>query len=245
MISDQDLKRLTEQRVVEFHGNSYLVRCDPSSDSIASWWSFVDEQDIRNQWWNIKTGDVVFDIGAAFGSYALAALSAGAKRVYAWSPEDTWKVLQLNLKQNEGWLNKCVTFTDGLWSRKGFISASMTSQMPTFHSNLADCLAKVNAENGVWMEVDSLDATMEKYRLHVDKIDWIKMDVEGAEVEVLRGAVETVKKFKPKLFIENHIFKKTTLREEFWELLDSFGVGYVEVGTVPYASISHSLYVVP
>jgi hypothetical protein len=36
---------------------------------------------------------------------------------------------------------------------------------------------------------------------HVPKIDFIKMDIEGSEVNALRGAVKTIRRFRPKLAI--------------------------------------------
>jgi FkbM family methyltransferase len=36
---------------------------------------------------------------------------------------------------------------------------------------------------------------------NISKVDFIKMDIEGAEPNVLIGAIETIKKFKPKLAI--------------------------------------------
>ena len=38
----------------------------------------------------------------------------------------------------------------------------------------------------------------------IERQDFVKIDVEGAEMEVLDGMIETVSKYKPELFIEVH-----------------------------------------
>jgi hypothetical protein len=69
---------------------------------------------------------------------------------------------------------------------------------------------------------------------------WMKLDVEGAEVHVLQGAKETIKRYRPKLLIENHLFVKRTLEQDVRDLLLSWD--YREVATHPYHSVSHSFY---
>jgi hypothetical protein len=69
-----------------------------------------------------------------------------------------------------------------------------------------------NAEP-VWHKVDKsrgtglVDAvTVDKLvgRFALTQVDWIKLDVEGAEVEVLKGAEQSIRRFHPVLFIEVH-----------------------------------------
>jgi hypothetical protein len=56
------------------------------------------------------------------------------------------------------------------------------------------------------------------------KINFIKMDIEGAELHALKGAEQTIKKFRPKLAITvYHHF------QDFWTIpqyIDSLALGY-------------------
>lgn len=45
----------------------------------------------------------------------------------------------------------------------------------------------------------AIDQTVES--LGLDKCDFIKMDIEGAELDALKGAEKTIRKFRPKLAI--------------------------------------------
>ena len=56
--------------------------------------------------------------------------------------------------------------------------------------------------------------------LGLQKCDLIKIDVEGMEPDVLRGAVKTIEKFRPLLYVEAD---RPDSREETIELIESFG----------------------
>ena len=49
--------------------------------------------------------------------------------------------------------------------------------------------------------------TLDKYwNGNTKAIDWLKIDVEGAELHVLVGAEQTIRKYKPKIIVESHTF---------------------------------------
>ena len=67
-------------------------------------------------------------------------------------------------------------------------------------------------------------------------VDWIKIDVEGVELQVLKGGIETLKRYRPKLLIEDHTrvypwCEANQIRERVRDLL--YGLNYTVV-SVPY-----------
>ena len=103
------------------------VQADCCSTYPRSYETFDDETAVRLELWTVGPGDVVFDIGAAYGSYTLTALAMGASRVYAWAPQghpvgpaDEMEAdyLEASLALN-GWSERARVFRDGLYSRSG------------------------------------------------------------------------------------------------------------------------------
>lgn len=197
-----------------------------------SHWTHFDEQSVRDKFWNIKPGDSILDIGAAFGSYSLDALAKGADRIWAWSPQGSPECTEIeiftsSLKLN-GWEDKVsVYWTHGLYDKVGWVDAQSQAfyeQQPVMSSDM--------------IRVETLDSWGESNQPM--NLDWIKMDVEGAELHVLKGGVNVIRKYHPKILVENHTFKIPTIESDVRNFLST--LGYREVETVPYHSVSHSLY---
>ena len=134
------------------------------------------------------------DIGANKGvfSYLLSKLSS---RVHAFEPNP--KMYDI-LKQIR--INNILTYQVALSSKPGFASllVPMNEKTKKF-SNEGASLSKVKvsgANKSVRVEIKTLDSYL------FDNIGFIKIDVEGYEMEVLKGAVETLKQNKPILLVE-------------------------------------------
>jgi len=56
--------------------------------------------------------------------------------------------------------------------------------------------------NNVRVETITLEQIRDMYRL--SRMDFIKMDIEGAETEVLKASADILKQFRPGLLIEAH-----------------------------------------
>ena len=192
---------------------------DANDPNIASELTFTDEEQVRVRYYYpyIKKGDVVFDIGASFGSYTLPALAIGA-RVWAWSPEHEFPLINKNIDLNDGFRDRCLTFPWGLYSKDGYFKTD------TMDFSTDAAVIKQNEGNwtGWWVRVSTLDILPFEL-VGPDKIDYIKVDTEGAELEVLKGGIQTVKKYKPKLLLELHLFKNERIGAELMEFLKPLG----------------------
>lgn len=218
-----------------FLGRPFKVSCIDPTPQHASWFTFEDEAEVRNRHWRICEGDRVLDVGAAYGSYSLCALAMGAERVWAWSPQDTPQGIaektffEESLELN-GWAPRCKVFKTGIYDRTGWLDA-MDQSFTDYPRSGPDII-----------QVETLDNWVDREIPNLDRLDWLKIDVEGAEVEVVLGGRRTISRFRPRVFVENHEFKTPGIEGRVREALQSIAP-YRHVMTEPHHGVSHSLYV--
>ncbi|MEH7384268.1 FkbM family methyltransferase [Bacillus sp. JJ1521] len=105
------------------------------------------------------------------------------KKLYSFEPEETKHIEFLKkFKGNE----KIKLLPYGLWSSKDVFRFSGTN----------DGSSNINEDGNIEIPVDNVDRI-----LNNEPITFIKMDIEGAELEALKGAEKSIKKYKPKLAI--------------------------------------------
>jgi FkbM family methyltransferase len=137
-------------------------------------------------------GKIVVDAGSQLGDFSILCACYGAKKVYAFEPiEKDFKILQQNIKLN-GLEDIIIPFQNAVGSENGKVNiGSATSPVDV------DCIA--------------LDTFLDG-----ERIDFLKMDIEGDEEKALIGAKETIKKFKPILSFAAYHYNgkyKTRLQE--------------------------------
>lgn len=141
---------------------------------------------------------VIFDIGANLGWYSLNLLSSNSKyRCHAFEPVvETFKRLVGNFEHN-GFDISCL-HNFGFYKE----AAEMKFYYNTEESG-ASSLANLR-ENSATVEVECKMRKLDEFVLaeNIDRIDFIKCDVEGSELFVYQGGKETIKKFKPIIFSE-------------------------------------------
>jgi FkbM family methyltransferase len=186
---------------------------------------FTDEQGVRDDFWSPGDGQMVVDVGAAIGSYALPALARGAC-VVAFDPDRAQrKALEANVLANQGFAERFIVQPVGLFSKSGWLTEYPDKYV----------WSETKPDTAVHFPVTSLDS----YGL--ERVDWIKVDVEGHEVQVLAGAAETIVRCKPRLLIECHQFMRSTLADEVEAFVLGLGLGYHGVRR-PHHSVVHAFY---
>lgn len=197
----------------------------------ASVWSFHDEQVVRDRHWHPRPGEVVLDVGAAFGSYTLPALALGA-RVVAFEPADfNYELLMTNLKLNPELARRCLVVRDGLHSDDGWFDPdhSIFAREPVRDASDHDTTQ--------WLRVRALDSFLSE-RPGITRVDWIKMDIEGAELAALEGAHQCLMACRPKLLIECHNQHDPEMQQKVINHVLGLGLGY-SAEAHPHGVVSH------
>jgi len=142
----------------------------------------------------VHPGAVVIDVGANFGYYALklgcAARPAG--HVFAFEPSPrTYTRLKSNIVLNR-FETTVIAIPSALSDKIGL------SYLTQPHDNSG--AAMLSNSVGECVHVDTLDHFCQMYA--VDEISVMKIDVEGNELHVIRGGINSIKRYMPVMMIE-------------------------------------------
>ncbi len=156
----------------------------------------------------IMKDDVVFDIGSNIGAFTVpfAKKVGELGQVYAFEPQKViYELLQDNVNKNK--LKNVKVFNVGIGKKKeelelneidysevgNFGGVSFKYDSSSFTKNIKNKKYKV--------KIISLNEFME-----IEKCNFLKIDVELMELDILMGGKNFLKKFRPILWIENHQF---------------------------------------
>lgn len=146
-----------------------------------------------------KPNHTVLDIGTNIGSTLLQFANKIGRngKVYGFEPDPTnYKACINNISLND--FHNLEVANIGLGDEKG--SFNLVVDTETNRGGNRISFDNENQKTSTTIQVERLDDwVINKYINHVDLI---KIDVEGFEMNVLKGAEETLKKYKPILFVE-------------------------------------------
>jgi FkbM family methyltransferase len=159
----------------------------------------VPDFNYYQHFYKVKANDIVLDAGANCGHLSIFFSKLVGKEgvIYAFEP-DRFNIERIN--QNMG-LNKGLADNIKieellLWNENKLVD---------FHE------AGTVGSSAVW--IPDTDKCVQKEAIRIDdwvsknkikKLDFIKMDIEGAEIEALDGCVQTIEKLKPKFAIASY-----------------------------------------
>ncbi len=176
---------------------------------LARWTPYV-ESEIRGLRQVVGPGSVCIDVGAAAGLYtlALSRLCGGNGRVHSVEPLPFANFLLARLLSAGEAVNVCRHAVAlgaepgrdlmqvplgrfGLVTGRSFLDGSAAGPDPN---------VEFANQVSVAVTVDTLDALCR--REGVDRLDFVKIDVEGAELQVLEGGKEVVDALRPAMLVE-------------------------------------------
>ena len=166
-----------------------------------------------------EIGDHAIDAGGCWGDTALYfAHKVGPNgKVYSFEfLPDNLKIYNRNLAMNPELKRRVNLIENPIWSTAGN-EISIDANGPGTSLRPND-----SSHDKMRFRTESIDHLVASGR--IEKVDFIKMDIEAAELNALKGAEQTIRRFKPKLAITVYHSIK-----DFWEIpewLDRLGLGY-------------------
>lgn len=145
----------------------------------------------------VSPNDCVIDIGANMGWYSVnIAKTYPSSKVHAFEPiPKTYSFLEQNIKLNQ--VSNIVPHPFGLSNERKDLTFYFYPE-GSCNASSANLSERTDAEL-ITCHVERLDDFVSAYKLHVD---FIKCDVEGAELFAFQGARETLQRDKPIVFTE-------------------------------------------
>ena len=143
----------------------------------------------------VRPGQSVFDIGANIGAHtlALAAIVGPQGRVTAFEPQRViFQMLNANVALNG--LHQVATHHLALGSAAGSLKVPPLDY--TGELNFGG-LSLENIKQGEDVAMSTFDS------LAVRACDFVKIDVEGMEIDVLKGMAAAIQRFRPAMYVEN------------------------------------------
>jgi len=143
----------------------------------------------------VRRGDIVLDGGANAGVFTRHALNQGAAKVVAIDPGPTAiECLRRNLR-TEIEAGRVIVYPKGVWNKETELELTTNKDLAT----TANSVALNRGAAGPKVPLTTIDVLTRELKL--ERVDFIKLDIEGAEGQALAGGRETIRRFRPRMAI--------------------------------------------
>jgi len=194
------------------HGKTYTIRSGPLKGKRwhmhrdHQFWMPLGQYESQTAGWiqsQLKPGSCFYDIGANAGYFTILGSDAvgvdGVVQAFEPVPVNI-DVLHRQISENN--LSNVELHDLALSNEVGSIDFAVESNNANSHiADVSITHAVSNPSSIVTVQTATMDSLVED---GLRKPDTIKIDVEGAEVLVLQGAIETLKSARPTLLISTH-----------------------------------------
>ncbi|MDV3349876.1 FkbM family methyltransferase [Leptothoe sp. LEGE 181152] len=167
----------------------------------------------------LEPGMTVIDAGANIGQYSLLASGIVGKmgKVHSFEPIDqTFSILENNILKNN--ISNVILHQCGLWDSDSSVSLGLSPEMS---DNIGSY--SIGVYDGC-LKSDVRVVALDEYRQEasISSVDFIKMDIEGAEYNALLGMQKTVEENQPIFLIEINLKALNRLKTSPRKILDYF-----------------------
>lgn len=147
----------------------------------------------------IKDGDVVFDIGANIGFYSLLFETSGTNtKIYSFEPmPDTFERLKQNVALNSKQKNININ-NIALVDSDSNLTIYLFKELHHGYSSISS----QGRKDAIGFDIQGTSLDNYIFKNGISSLDFMKIDVEGAEKKVLEGAKDSISKFKPSVLME-------------------------------------------
>jgi FkbM family methyltransferase len=218
------------------------------------------ENDLVDKWFMPKEGDVVIDAGSHIGLFSMVSsrrVGASGKVIAIEADSSNFKMLQENIRLN-GLTNvtpvNCILYSKDMpfsllrynailiAGRRGGIMEQEREQKIQ-EAEMLKSVSSNSSENTIGHAM-TLDSVLQQTADSISRVNWIKIDVEGAELDVLKGATRTLAANQNiTILIEIH---RSWLYEPIVDLLRKYDfklqTEWIYGGEIMYAHILVSKY---
>lgn len=196
----QGYQVISPEELVEKHRDAYVwvsttTYADEVSEYLRNYFAeekllFLDYAQLTKQYFEeniikLNDGEVFVDGGCFdFETSNMVMERCNPTKIYAFEP-DKYNYEKIEKVIESQQLSNVVLLNKGLWNKEEVLRFSAQGSI----------MSRVSEDGEEKIEVVALDEVIE------DKVTFIKMDIEGSELNALRGAEKIIKRDKPKLAI--------------------------------------------
>lgn len=151
----------------------------------------------------VRPGDVVLDVGACEGTFALDAIHRGAALAYCIEPYPLMADALRLTAARHGLTDRLLVRDLALSDDEGPVHFLTNPDNPTTGLLAAHATGQESpAAETRRVEALSLDAWAERETL--TRLDFVKIDAEGADAAIIRGGRETLRRFRPDIAVTTY-----------------------------------------